>query len=148
VAAIASCLLAFLLIFGSDGGRPTAQPSSAYAAEVIHYAETTPRLLMTAPGWRVTGLWAGGKGGESGMEFAQGDGPNLEEVELSWTPTSFESLAERAQRFASELQTQPLSTKIPVLGSTATIVKYHEWSSGDLGLFALWQEGGYVLNYE
>jgi hypothetical protein len=143
VAAIASCLLAFLLVFGSDGGRPTAQPSSAYASEVVRYADASPRLLITGPGWRVDGLQTGV---ESVMQFVHGDGPKPEETELSWTPTSVASLESRVRRIANELDTQPLTT-VPVLGTTATVIQYHEWSPEDLGLFALWQEGDYVVWY-
>jgi hypothetical protein len=144
VAAIASCLLAFLLIFGSEGGRPTAQPSSAYASEVVRYADASPRLLIAAPGWRVDGLQAGD---ESVMQFVHGDGPNPEETELFWTPTSVASLESSVRHTANELHTQPLTT-VPVSGTTATVIQYHEWSPEDLGLFALWQEGDYVVMYQ
>jgi hypothetical protein len=143
-AAIAGCLLAFLLIFGSDGGRPTGQPSSAYASEVVHYADTSPRLLIAAPGWRVAGLQAGDV--ESEIQLVNGDGAKPVEVELSWTPTSATSLASRVHDIAGELGVQPLTT-VPVLGTTATVIPYHEWSPQDLGLFALWQEGDYVVTY-
>lgn len=144
VAAIASCLVAFLLVFGSEGGRPTAQPSSAYASEVVRFADTSPRLLLAAPGWRVDGLVGGV---ESYMRFVRGGGVEPKDVDLSWIPTSFSSFASRVGKIADELETQPLTTA-PVLGTTATIIQYHEFSPDDLGLFALWEEGGYVVELE
>ncbi|HYH53660.1 MAG TPA: hypothetical protein VD761_05985 [Solirubrobacterales bacterium] len=141
--ALASCLLAFLLTFGSDGGRPIGQPNSAYAAAMVDYAESAPRLLLTAPGWRVDGLVSGA---ESYMQFLRGNGPEPEQAELSWTPTSDRSLESRVRDLTDELDTRPLSTA-PVLGTTATVIRYHEWSPEDLGLFALWEEDGYVVQY-
>lgn len=144
VAAIAACLLAFFLVFGSDGGRPTAQPSSAYASQVARFADSSPRLLLAIPGWRVDGLVGGV---ESYMRFVHGDGPKPEDAELSWTPTSVASLASRVSQVSKELNAQPLAS-VPVFGTTATVIPYHEGSPDDLGLFAFWQEDGYVLNYE
>ncbi len=143
IAAIASGLLAFLLIFGSDGGRPTGQPSSAYAAEVVRFADAAPRLLLDEPGWRVDGLQAAI---ESSMQFVRGEGPEAEEFSLDWIPSSVRSLASRVNSISGELDTRPITT-VPVLGTTATVIEYHEWPSGEIGVFVLWEEGGYVVGY-
>jgi hypothetical protein len=155
-AALATGLLAFFLISGGDEGRPMVQPSSAYAAELVRFADASPRLLIAAPGWHVEGLRAGY--GEGEMQFVHGDAPVPEEgvpyglpvatrqrkVELTWTPTSRSSLESRVgdRAYGSEDD-----TAAPVLNTTARVFQYSERAPEDLDITALWQEEGLVVEY-
>jgi hypothetical protein len=64
---------------GSSGGGQ----QSAYAAEAVRVAEASPRLLVTAPGWTVTGADEfSPRFGE--VKFSDGE----HELELNWAPAS------------------------------------------------------------
>jgi hypothetical protein len=161
-AALAIGLVAFFLISGSEG-RPTVQPASAYAAEVVRYADASPRLLIAAPGWRIEGLQAGDQEGE--MQFIRGDAPMPEEnvtviadkvygqlpaatrqrkVELTWIPASLVSFASRVRDRAYDAQ---VATAAPVLDTTARVFQYPGSKPGDLDVTSLWQEGDLIVEY-
>jgi hypothetical protein len=161
-AALAAGLVAFFLISGSEG-RPTVQPVSAYAAEVVRYADASPRLLISAPGWRIEGLQAGDREGE--MQFVRGNAPMPEEnvtviggnvygrlpaatrqrkVELTWVPVSLVSFASRVRDRAYDAQ---VATTAPVLDTTARVFQYPSSRPGDLDVTSLWQEGDLVVEY-
>jgi hypothetical protein len=161
-AVLGAGLVAFFLVSGS-GGHPAVEPTSAYAAEVVRYADSAPRLLIGAPGWRIEGLQAGDREGE--MQFVHGDAPMPEEVvtvtggkaygrlpaairqrevELTWVPTSLVSLASRVRERANGAQ---VATTAPVLDTTAKVFQYPGSKPGDLEVTSLWREGDLVVEY-
>jgi hypothetical protein len=103
---IAAVLLAFGA-FGGGGTHPT------YAAAAIEVAEANPRLLVTAPGWKVTD--AGEFEADNG-ETTFGDGRRT--FELHWYPAHLyrSYLRDRAQ------VSPPRRSRL--LGRTATTVEY------------------------
>ncbi len=64
-AALAAVVLAVVLLSGGGAERPT----SAYGAELIRYAESTPLLLLEGPGWGVRSVEGSGPRGQ--IEFAK-----------------------------------------------------------------------------
>lgn len=146
VTAAASGLLAFLLLSSSDGGPPAVRPSSAYAAELIRRADSSPRLLLTAPGWRVAGLQAWD--GEGEMQFAgPSTGPaatGRAEAQLNWLPAALVPLERRVHDRALSAE---LATTAPALDTTARVFQYIGSRPGRLDVTALWEEGGLVVEY-
>lgn len=68
--AVLAAVSAVVILVG-DASRPA---SSAYGAELVRFAESTPLLLLESPGWRVQGLqeYKGREGTEGTMEFVTG----------------------------------------------------------------------------
>lgn len=110
VAGLAAMIAAVLLVAGAFSGGG-AHPS--YAAAAIEVAEANPRLLVTAPGWRVVD--AGEFEPDSG-ETTFGDGRRT--LELHWYPARFyrSYLRDRAE------VSPPRRSRL--LGRTATTVDY------------------------
>jgi hypothetical protein len=103
-------IAAVLLVTGafSGGGRPS------YATAAIEVAEANPRLLITAPGWKVTGAGERFEAEEGEMTF--GDGSR--ELTLDWYP---ERLYRGILRDRSHVS-PPRRSRL--LGRTATTVDY------------------------
>jgi hypothetical protein len=110
VVGLAVVIAAVLLVagaFSGGGAHPT------YAAAAIEVAEANPRLLVTAPGWKVTDA------GEFEADYGEttfGDGRRT--LELHWYPAHFyrRYLRDRAQ------VSPPHRSRL--LGRTATTVEY------------------------
>jgi hypothetical protein len=77
-AALALALVAVFVVNNSDGG-PKAGPQSAYAAPLVHLAESTPLVLIGEPDWHVEGLQPYSSD-EGEMQFYQGDSPPPDEL--------------------------------------------------------------------
>jgi hypothetical protein len=107
VVLIAAALLVTGVLSGGDGSHPS------YAAAAVEVAEANPRLLVTAPGWRVTG--AGEFEADQG-EMGFGDGSR--QLELNWYPARLYRgyLRDRAQ------VSPPRRSRL--LGRTTTTVEY------------------------
>jgi hypothetical protein len=72
-AALALALAAVFVLSNSDG-TPKAGPQSAYAAPLVHLAESTPLVLMGESGWHVEGLQPSSNE-EGEMQFYRGSSP-------------------------------------------------------------------------
>lgn len=110
VAGVIVVIAAVLLIvgaFGGGGAHPT------YAAAAIEVAEANPRLLVTAPGWKV--IDAGEFEADNG-ETTFGDGRRT--FELHWYPARLYRSLLRDRSHVSPPQHSRL------LGRTATTVEY------------------------
>jgi hypothetical protein len=66
-AAVAAVVSVIVLLAGSGAD----QPSRAYGAELVRFAESSPLLLLEGPGWRVEDVYEQ-EGGEGSMEFVTG----------------------------------------------------------------------------
>jgi hypothetical protein len=106
VVAIAAVLVATGALLGG-GSHPS------YAAAAIEVAEANPRLLVTAPGWKVTGAGEF-RPDEGTMEFADGS----RSLELDWYPAR---LYRGLLRDRSEVSA-PRHSRL--LGRPATTVEY------------------------
>jgi hypothetical protein len=75
----AAAVLAAIIVFGGGSGAPGTRPAFADAA--VKVAEANPRLLITAPGWKIT----------EARSFKPQDGQMMlgdgsDEVHLAWIP--------------------------------------------------------------
>jgi hypothetical protein len=141
--AVVVVLILALAGHGSEGG------SSAYGAEQIAFAESTPLLLLDGPGWRVQNVTANKtrEGAEGQMEFVTGkpipyevlkitgnekEGERVEglqpaavrqrKVDLHWRSEGEESLATAiANRRAYSHAHGKQFVRLPVLGTTAFV---------------------------
>jgi hypothetical protein len=109
---LAAATVLILVGVGSIGGGSGDQPT--FAAAAIKVAEANPRLLVTEPGWSVTGA----------DEFASQHGETMfsdgvHELELDWYPARFYKLYYRDR---TEVDKTP--TKITVLGQRGRTVQY------------------------
>jgi hypothetical protein len=116
-AGVVIVIAAVLLVVGAFGGGGT---HPTYAAAAIEVAEANPRLLVTAPGWKV--IDAGEFEADNG-ETTFGDGHRT--FELHWYPARLyrSYLRDRSQ------VSPPQHSRL--LGRTATTVEY-----GDRGEYA------------
>lgn len=71
--------LAAVFVFSNGDGGPKAGPQSAYAAPLVHLAESTPLVLIGEPGWHVEGLQPYSSD-QGEMQFYQGDSPPPDEM--------------------------------------------------------------------
>jgi hypothetical protein len=86
-ATLAVVLAAVLVLAGGGSDRP----SRAYGAELVHFAESTPLLLLEGPGWRVQDVYEAGQGvymprssrGEGSMEFVTGKPIPYESIRIT-----------------------------------------------------------------
>lgn len=134
-----------VLLAGEGSGRP----ATAYGAEQIAFAESTPLLLLDGPGWRVANVTESKarEGTEGQMEFITGKpipygvmkitgneekGQHVEglqpaatrqrKVELHWRSEAEESLAQAiANRRAYYHAHGKHFTRLPVLGTSAFV---------------------------
>jgi hypothetical protein len=79
VGASLALALAAVFVFSNGDGGPKAGPQSAYAAPLVHLAESTPLVLIGEPGWHVEGLQPYSSD-EGEMQFYQGDSPPPDEM--------------------------------------------------------------------
>lgn len=77
-AALVLALAAVFVLSNSDGA-PKAGPQSAYAAPLVHLAESTPLVLIGESGWHVEGLQPYSSD-EGEMQFYKGDSPPPDEL--------------------------------------------------------------------
>jgi hypothetical protein len=169
-ATLAAAVAVVLVLVG--GG--TDQPSRAYGAELVRFAESTPLLLLEGPDWRVQNVFEtnGREGLEGSMEFVTGkpipyesititgSGKREREsgmfpppvrqrrVELIWGRRSLEGEISRVQATLHPHGRRVV--ELPVLGTTATVDTRAEFyvnqgGPGNRQMIALWSEDGYVL---
>lgn len=149
-----------LLVLGTTGG-PSDQPSSAYGAELVNFAEASPLVLLQSPGWHVQ--YANeGSDGEGDVEFVNGPPIAPESTvelpsgkvtgaypaavrrrlaELSWRGGSLTASREALTGSAT------FTTTAPVLGTTAQVFEYEGGGAGNRDMVALWSEDGRVLEF-
>lgn len=130
-AAAVGVAAALLLTIGSLAlvGADDDTRHQAWAASQVRFAETSPLLLVTAPGWKVTGADEQ-PDGIGAITF--GDGGSGE-VELSWgdyEPTQAESAKVRADE-------SDQAVEVPVPGGTATVYRFR----GSDIYSAIWSRG-------
>jgi hypothetical protein len=167
----AAVAVAILLLSG--GGTPDGV-TRAYSADLVHFAESSPLLLLEGPGWRVQNATEENRreGIEGSMEFVTGrpipyesiaiTGSSRAERESGMFPPAVRQrrveLSWRHGNLAEAISTQRRSLhphgrrwiKLPVLGTTATVDTRAEFyvnqgGRGNRQMTALWSEGGYVL---
>jgi hypothetical protein len=118
--------IALLVVLGGgsvesvkDGGRPT------YAAAAVKVAEANPRLLVTAPGWRIIHANFGVDSG--GLTYQYGDqpayGPDGRSLVMNWSPARLYRLRISEGRRDATVETST------VLGRRATT--FHHRHSTD-----------------
>jgi hypothetical protein len=167
--AVALAAVAFLAGGGSD------RASSAYGAELVRFAESTPLLLLEGPGWRVQNAnEMSGRGGTEGtMEFVTGKPIPYESVritgdeETGWRESGMFPATVRQRRvelrwFHGSLRDSIATDRsmphphgqrwleLPVLGTTASVDTRAEFYVNQGGprnrqMTAFWSEEGYVL---
>jgi hypothetical protein len=171
-AAAAAVVLVVVLVLG-DGGA--GRPDRAYGAELIRFAEASPRLLLDGPGWRVADAeesrTKGGlegrmdfvtgkeiashsitikqtaKGGQYGIGIAPAT-VRQRKVELTWSRSDLAETVDYYRR-----STAPHGhrwTRLPVLGTSAAVderaeVFVNQGGPGDREMVAFWQEDGLLL---
>jgi hypothetical protein len=176
VLALGSAALAVALaavVFLAGGGSDRA--SSAYGAELVRFAESTPLLLLEGPGWRVQNAnEMSGRGGTEGtMEFVTGKPIPYESVritgdeETGWRESGMFPATVRQRRvelrwFHGSLRDSIATDRsmphphgqrwleLPVLGTTASVDTRAEFyvnqgGPGNRQMTAFWSEEGYVL---
>ena len=170
VAALASVVAAVIVLGGGGADRP----SRAFAAEAVRFAESTPLLLLEAPGWRVqhAGEYKVGEGSAGSMEFVTGkaipyetitvSGPPRAERESGMSPPSVRQrrvdLSWRHESPAGALAIQGEAfhphgrhwVEVPVLGTTAQVDTraesyVNQGGPGNRQMVAIWAEEGWTL---
>ena len=166
-AAATAAVVALVLLAG--GGSQS--PSRAYGADLVRFAESSPLLLLEAPGWRVQNAneTRGREGIEGSMEFVTGkpipyetitvhaDGSKTgmfpasvrqRRVQLYWRQGGLAQWLEFAKGFAHPHGQHWIT--LPVLDTSAQVNTRAEGFANhggpdDREMLALWSEGGYVL---
>ena len=111
--------------------RDPAAPGTAWAAPLVHLAESSPLLLVDAPGWHVTRADEESRI-EGEMDFTRG----TTTAQLNWRSGTLESWQKDRRMSAAE------TTRMTVLGAPAQVTRY----VGDSGDYAaIWPDGGRVL---
>ncbi|MDX6610617.1 MAG: hypothetical protein QOF85_2542 [Solirubrobacterales bacterium] len=167
-----AAVVAIVVLFAAGSAD---QPSKAYGAEVIRFAESTPLLLLEGPGWRVENVTEEERreGIEGRMEFVTGKPIQYEsmeitgddetgqyetgmapaavrqrKVELVWRRGSLgEALTFAHRRLHAHGQRW---VELPVLGTTAYVdtrdeVFVNQGGPNDRQMTAYWTEDGYLL---
>ncbi|MBS1861396.1 MAG: hypothetical protein JSS68_06745 [Actinobacteria bacterium] len=144
VASVAALVVVFLILGGGSG-----EPTKAYNADLVRFAESTPLLLLEGPGWRVQDVTESRsrEGTEGQMEFVTGkpipyetlqitgneaEGERVEglapaavrqrRVELRWRPEAAESLAEVIANRREYIHPHGKHfVRLPVLDTTAFV---------------------------
>ncbi|HEY6730623.1 MAG TPA: hypothetical protein VI039_06320 [Solirubrobacterales bacterium] len=167
----AAVAAAVILLLGGGSSNST---SSAYGAELIRFAESTPLLLLEGPDWRVQNVFQanGREGLEGSMEFVTGKPVPYESVRLEGDENEQRAVgmlppAVRQRRVDLVWSSRSLSSEIsrvrtmlhphgrkfvelPVLDTTAMVDTRAEFyvnqgGPGNRQMIALWAEGGYTL---
>jgi hypothetical protein len=148
----AALAAAFVLVLSFSGGSPD-QPTRAYGAELVRFAEASPLLLLEEPGWHV-GYADEESSDEGQVEFILGKKLPFERVtetsglrppavrqrsaELNWrSGTLAEWVSDRAA-------SADFRTTLPVLDTNAQVFRYEGGHPGDYEFTALWSEAGQV----
>ncbi len=162
-AALAGLAAAVLLVIG--GGSPS--PTPAYGAELMDFAESTPLVLLQAPGWQVRNLHQESTGSGK-MEFGPASpappeaqisrgtarermarrSPGWRKVELSWREDN-----KSADQWLTRVEAAPKAhgfiTEMPVLGTVAYVDPEEGHTlpeaAGRHPMNATWREGQRIL---
>jgi hypothetical protein len=133
-AAVAAAGL-FLAVLGTGDRRDG--PASAFGAELVRFAESSPLLLVQAPGWTVD--YADEQSTAEGEMRFRNDATGT--ADLNWRPGPLAPWVR--DRAASATR----STTAPVLGTTARVFQYEGGRPGDRDVTALWVDHGRVLEF-
>ncbi len=129
VAAAAVAVLALGLVInlrGNDGAENT-----AWAAELVEFAERSPLMLVDDPAWTVT--YADENGDEGEMTFTN----NGQQADLHWRAGPLSEWLDDRLNSGTDRGTQD------IVNGTATIVQY----DGGNEYTALWSANGQVLEF-
>jgi uncharacterized protein YodC (DUF2158 family) len=152
LAAVVVAVVALLVGGGGGAGSPT----PAYGADLVRFAESSPLLLLEAPGWKVENVDQP-NAGEGMMGFTRDGGGPVDQrwVELTWNPVA---LAKKLLtiHFDPPLDRTPspeVTTRIASLGATVHIDTRSESAPryghpGDHEMTAIWMEGSHVLTLD
>lgn len=170
VAVAAAIALAVVLV-----GTGSERSSRAYGAELIRFAESTPLLLLEAPGWRVQHVdqEKTREGSEGSMEFVTGKAIPYESIRITGNEKTGEresgmfapavrrrrvELSWRHQRLAEAIAWARKSehphgqrwVRLPVLDTIAAVDTRAEFyvnqgGPGNREMRAFWAEDGYTL---
>jgi hypothetical protein len=137
VVCLALSAAAVIAAMSLGGVFSAGRPAIAWAAELVHFAEASPLVLLEQPGWQVN--YANEDSANEGeIHFA---GPASAEAALYWRSGSLTSwMADRAA-------SADLTTTASVLGTTAHVYQYAGGRPGDEDITALWEYGGSVLEF-
>ena len=125
----------FLAVVGT-GDRHDG-PESAFGAELVRFAESSPLVLLQAPGWTVD--YADEQSAREGeMRFVDGA---TGAADLNWRPGPMRPWVRDRAASATRI------TTAPVLGTTAKVFQYEGGSPGDRDVTALWVDHGRVLEF-
>ena len=124
-AAVVVATGAVINVRGNDDGR------TAWAAELVEFAERSPLMLIDDPAWQVT--YADENGNDGELRFTSGQ----REAELAWQSGPLSKLLD--DRLDTGIDHGPHG----VVNGTATIVQY----DGSDEYAALWEADGRVLEF-
>ncbi len=153
-------------------GGASEQPSRAYGAELVRFAESTPLILLEGPGWRVQNANEISED-EGTIEFVTGKPIPYESVQISgdeesgWREAGMLPPSVRQRRVELAWSRRSLAdtvswarklphphgrrwVKLPVLESTAQVDTRAEFyvnqgGPGNRQMSAFWSEDGYLL---
>jgi len=138
LALVGAALAAAVLLLAVVGtGERSDGPESAFGAELVRFAESSPLLLLDAPGWSVDS--ADEESAAVGeMRFTDG---STGAADLNWRPRPLGEWVRDRAASATRI------TTAPVLGTTARVFQYEGGSPGDRDVTALWIDHGRVLEF-
>ncbi len=123
--------LASFLLLSNNGGGPNGGPQPAYAAPLVHLAESTPLVLIGESSWHVEGLQPSSSD-EGEMQFYSGDSPppmnlpNPEHLEggAPLPPSIRQRKAELNWYGPLKVSTQERDEGIPELDTTEKVFRF------------------------
>ena len=147
LAAVAAAAIAALSVGGVFAGRS----ATAWGAELVHFAQASPLILLEQPGWQVD--YANEDTAQDGeMHFTTSPIPpstgatsaaedNSTNAALFWRSGTLSSWT------SDRANSADLTTTAPVLGTTASVYQYAGGQPGHQDITALWEYGGQVLEF-
>lgn len=133
VAAAAAVVTGVVAVVASDE-RPEPRQESHWAPKLVRMAQESPRLLVTAPGWKVTRADDYGAGGAE-MRFENG----RDWADIYWYPGElYESYVDDRRQGADA------TSHLRVAGNDAVLFR-HDGTALGTTFYALWQAGPHAV---
>ena len=147
-----AAVVAAAIVALSVGGVFAGRAGTAWGAELVHFAQASPLILLEQAGWQV--------------DYANEDTPQDGEMHYTSSPipppstgatsatednTTNAALFWRSGSLSSwtsdRANSADLTTTAPVLGTTATVYQYAGGRPGHQDITALWEQDGQVLEF-
>jgi hypothetical protein len=148
LAIVVAAAIVALSVDGVFAGRS----ETAWGAELVHFAEASPLILLEQAGWQVD--YANEDSAQVGeMHFTSGPipapsaGATSPAEDLTTDAALFWRSGSLSSWMADRASSADVITTAPVLGTTANVYQYAGGQPGRQQITALWEYGGQVLEF-